>query len=562
MATTLQNNHVQSQQEDEDITIANYLSTTLRFDQSQDLWSYPQPVNYVTNPYYLQHLPYQQQSRPPNGRSRTASAVITHGTQPSNSAVVQKSLSTPISTRSRKSHHQLTRPQFNTNNNNMNINPNYNSSNASVSSSSSNQTKNNSKKGDLSDYVSPSKFSNNSSNNGIYGNRPKSSQITKTSSTPVPDAKRRSVNSTIALSSNDIYQHHRPSTSSIISSSAISNQSVLSIQSSVSYQSTLSNQSLAPLNTKPSFSKRLRKVFSMNTLKTKDLASLRDKNGSNVSIDSTVTDIQSTVSTSSLKQDRQNPLSFRRRSIASLSSLFHKDSSTVRLVPPPPQMNVNTSQSTARRHSSGDLRQLTKEDKKKKPELVVNTEISGQTPPVRKGVLKTRSSSNGVTPDSPNSAISSRSFSRLPPPQQQIPQRALYYNDAGLPSPTPSSSSSSNNNRKMTPEDIENELLKMTPTIGLHYGIGLHSSPKLKPASSSTSSLGGAMPERRIQFCSTIQVHETFSSGDYDRRCDSHATCQKLTPMVAMKIKQELNEYKLTDMKVHVESRQYTHFFL
>jgi hypothetical protein len=98
--------------------------------------------------------------------------------------------------------------------------------------------------------------------------------------------------------------------------------------------------------------------------------------------------------------------------------------------------------------------------------------------------------------------------------------------------------------------------------IGVHYnGLGLHGSPKLRPASSSTSSLvqvGG----RRIQFNSTIQVHETFAPGDYDRRCDTNATCQKLTPIMAMKIKQELNEYKLTDMEVHVESRQYTHFFL
>jgi hypothetical protein len=117
-----------------------------------------------------------------------------------------------------------------------------------------------------------------------------------------------------------------------------------------------------------------------------------------------------------------------------------------------------------------------------------------------------------------------------------------------LPSPTPSTTSS-------TKDDY------VKPTIGLHYGLGLHASPKLKPASSSTSSLV-VTNERKIQFCSTIQVHETFSAADYDRRCDTNATCQKLTPMMAMKIKQELNEYKLTDMEVHVESRQYTHFFL
>lgn len=57
-------------------------------------------------------------------------------------------------------------------------------------------------------------------------------------------------------------------------------------------------------------------------------------------------------------------------------------------------------------------------------------------------------------------------------------------------------------------------------------------------------------------------MNETFSMSEYDRRCDNNATCQKLTPMLAMKIKQELNEYKLTEMHVHVDSRQYTQFFL
>lgn len=68
--------------------------------------------------------------------------------------------------------------------------------------------------------------------------------------------------------------------------------------------------------------------------------------------------------------------------------------------------------------------------------------------------------------------------------------------------------------------------------------------------------------QRKLQFCPTIQVHETFTASEYDRRCDPNATCQKLTPLLAMKIKQELNEYKLTEMEVHDDSRRFTHFFL
>lgn len=98
-------------------------------------------------------------------------------------------------------------------------------------------------------------------------------------------------------------------------------------------------------------------------------------------------------------------------------------------------------------------------------------------------------------------------------------------------------------------------------SLGLHYGLGLHQSPRLRPTTTSSSSSLVAT-ERRVQFTKTIQVHETFALGDYDRRCDNNATCQKLTPMLAMKIKQELNEYKLTEMHVHVDSRQFTQFFL
>lgn len=91
-----------------------------------------------------------------------------------------------------------------------------------------------------------------------------------------------------------------------------------------------------------------------------------------------------------------------------------------------------------------------------------------------------------------------------------------------------------------------------TPTI----------SSNVSTLSSSSTSSSSAGKKKKIQFYPTIQVHETFSSSEYDRRCDTEATCQKLTPTLAVKIKQELNEYKLTDMEVHVESRRYTHFLL
>ncbi|KAI8340994.1 hypothetical protein EDC96DRAFT_522805 [Choanephora cucurbitarum] len=294
-----------------------------------------------------------------------------------------------------------------------------------------------------------------------------------------------------------------------------------SIESTTSALSIQSDMSMA---TKLSLSKRLRKVFSMNNLKSASSASLQ----------------QDMDSLSSDTNDRPKS-SLRRRSIASLSSLFQKSPTIT------PQPSSSTSTSASRRRSSGDLRQLTKkEEHKKRPDLRVDTTEPSYTR--KSGGLKVRSSNPiNSAPDSPNSAISTRSFTRLPPPQQRN-----FIHEPGLPSPTPSTASSH-----------EDYLTKKPTVVGLQYGIGLHSSPKLKPASSSTSSLANHhQPGRRVQFCTTIQVHETFAATDYDRRCDTSATCQKLTPISAMKIKQELNEYKLTEMDVHVESRQYTHFFL
>lgn len=82
------------------------------------------------------------------------------------------------------------------------------------------------------------------------------------------------------------------------------------------------------------------------------------------------------------------------------------------------------------------------------------------------------------------------------------------------------------------------------------------------PASSTVSTLSTVSTKKRLMFNPVVEVHETFSSTDYDRRCDTNATCQKLTPALAIKIKEELNDFKLKDMYVHVESRQNTHFFL
>jgi hypothetical protein len=76
-------------------------------------------------------------------------------------------------------------------------------------------------------------------------------------------------------------------------------------------------------------------------------------------------------------------MSFRRRSIASLSSLFQKGATDSDSSKKP----VNVPTTSNRRHSSGDLRQLVKEEKKR-PALRVDTTESLPMPQIRKGGMK------------------------------------------------------------------------------------------------------------------------------------------------------------------------------
>ncbi|KAI8375273.1 hypothetical protein EDC96DRAFT_496661 [Choanephora cucurbitarum] len=94
-------------------------------------------------------------------------------------------------------------------------------------------------------------------------------------------------------------------------------------------------------------------------------------------------------------------------------------------------------------------------------------------------------------------------------------------------------------------------------------------SPALSTVSTLSSStttnnttISSTSTKKSLSFSPVIKLHETFSPSEYDRRCDTGATCQKLTPVLALQIKEELNQFKLNDMFVHVDSRQNTHFFI
>lgn len=54
----------------------------------------------------------------------------------------------------------------------------------------------------------------------------------------------------------------------------------------------------------------------------------------------------------------------------------------------------------------------------------------------------------------------------------------------------------------------------------------------------------GSVAKRSATFSPRIQFHDTWPSGEYDRRGEI-ATCNRLTPMLAQQIKEELNTFKM-----------------
>ena len=78
-------------------------------------------------------------------------------------------------------------------------------------------------------------------------------------------------------------------------------------------------------------------------------------------------------------------------------------------------------------------------------------------------------------------------------------------------------------------------------------------------AASGRSATSPAVLKKSCSFASNLSVHTTWPALVYDRRAEP-ATCNRLTPALAQKIKEELNAYKMEEMEVHHSSRIFTHF--
>ncbi|CAG8908614.1 unnamed protein product [Penicillium egyptiacum] len=145
---------------------------------------------------------------------------------------------------------------------------------------------------------------------------------------------------------------------------------------------------------------------------------------------------------------------------------------------------------------------------------------------VRKGILKKTHSDFGVS--SPAHALAGGDS-----PHSSAP-------------PTPDESSRS--------PAHQNDPVKIAGEDYFLSNAGRFSSSEAKSAPITPSAVGG----RNIVFSPRIQFHETWPSGEYDRRGEI-ATCNRLTPLLAQQIREEINNFKM-EMEVHENSKIYTHF--
>ena len=107
----------------------------------------------------------------------------------------------------------------------------------------------------------------------------------------------------------------------------------------------------------------------------------------------------------------------------------------------------------------------------------------------------------------------------------------------------PNMSESPNSSAPSTPgEDAQSHARKGSVTIpsGEDYFM---SALRFRGDSKSVPGTPNTM-KRNATFSPRIQFHDTWPSGEYDRRGEI-ATCNRLTPMLAQQIKEELNTFKM-----------------
>jgi hypothetical protein len=67
--------------------------------------------------------------------------------------------------------------------------------------------------------------------------------------------------------------------------------------------------------------------------------------------------------------------------------------------------------------------------------------------------------------------------------------------------------------------------------------------------SNAKSATAAPTAKRNISWKNTTNYHDTWASSEYDRRGEI-ATCNRLTPMLAQQIKEELNTFKMASVSI------------
>ncbi|POS80172.1 hypothetical protein DHEL01_v201435 [Diaporthe helianthi] len=146
----------------------------------------------------------------------------------------------------------------------------------------------------------------------------------------------------------------------------------------------------------------------------------------------------------------------------------------------------------------------------------------------------------------------------------------LKHNGSSTPSPrvergplfdlpaVPHVADSPNSSAPSTPNDEANQTRSGSVTIGSedYFMTALRLRQETRSAPGTPQ---GGQSKRNATFSPRIVFHDTWPSQEYDRRSEI-ATCNRLTPMLAQQIKEELNNFKM-EMEVHESSKIYTHFF-
>jgi hypothetical protein len=158
---------------------------------------------------------------------------------------------------------------------------------------------------------------------------------------------------------------------------------------------------------------------------------------------------------------------------------------------------------------------------------------------VKKGILKRSSDQVIGFNDMANLCVGSGSSSPVVKPME--PTR-------------PYTGDSPNSSAPSTPDEQSHRIgHRRTDTVKIEGEDYFLQPGKLNPDSKSAPGTPQPVGGKSIVFSPRIQFHETWPSGEYDRRGEI-ATCNKLTPLLAQQIKEELNTFKMVIKSSFAES--------